>query len=162
MDPFEGARRFLARRRFAVVGVSRDPRQFSRALLRELLARGYDAVPVNPAAAGAELEGRACAGALSAVRPPVEAALLVVPASAAAAAAREAIAAGVRQLWFHGGSGRLSTPEAIAACRDAGVEVVDQVCPLMVLPEAGWFHRMHARFRRRSLARARQPGEPAP
>ena len=47
--PIERARAFLATRRFAVVGVSRNEKDFSRYLLRELLARGYDAVPVNPA-----------------------------------------------------------------------------------------------------------------
>ena len=49
---------FLAHRRFAFVGVSRSPDDFSRHLLRELLNRDYDVVPVNPALA--EVEGRRC------------------------------------------------------------------------------------------------------
>jgi predicted CoA-binding protein len=39
---------FLAQRRIAVVGVSRDPKDFSRGMLRDLRQRGYDAVAVNP------------------------------------------------------------------------------------------------------------------
>jgi len=39
---------FLAQRRIALVGVSRDPRDLSRALFRELRGRGYDVVPVHP------------------------------------------------------------------------------------------------------------------
>ena len=48
---------FLAQKRIAVVGVSHDPKDFSRSLLRTLRERGYDAVAVNP-----ELDvGRWCA-----------------------------------------------------------------------------------------------------
>ena len=47
---------FLSCRRIAVVGVSRDPKDFSRAVFRAFVERGYDAVPVN--AAGGEVEGR--------------------------------------------------------------------------------------------------------
>ena len=39
---------FLSCRRIAVVGVSRDPKDFSRAVFRAFVERGYDAVPVNP------------------------------------------------------------------------------------------------------------------
>ncbi len=42
---------FLALKRVAMVGVSRDPRDFSRMLFREMKKRGYDMVPVNPGAA---------------------------------------------------------------------------------------------------------------
>ena len=42
------ANEFLAQRRIALVGVSRNPRDLSRTLFRELRRRGYDVVPVNP------------------------------------------------------------------------------------------------------------------
>jgi len=41
---------FLNLRRIALIGVSRDPKDFSRVLLRELCERGYDMVLVNPSA----------------------------------------------------------------------------------------------------------------
>lgn len=40
---------FLVLRRIALVGVSRDPKDFSRVLFREMCDKGYDMVPVNPA-----------------------------------------------------------------------------------------------------------------
>ena len=40
--------KFLSNHRIALVGVSRNPQDFSRAVFRELTARGYDVVPVNP------------------------------------------------------------------------------------------------------------------
>ncbi len=61
----EAARAFLASGRIALVGVSRDPREFSRYLFRELLARGIDAVPVSPVLG--EAEGRAAAPSVRAI-----------------------------------------------------------------------------------------------
>src|ERR1035438_4353633 len=44
----EDITKFLACKRVALVGVSRNPHHFSRALMGEFLAKGYDAVPINP------------------------------------------------------------------------------------------------------------------
>jgi predicted CoA-binding protein len=51
MDNLEAARALLARKRLALVGVARDQKDFTRVVQRELVRRGYDVVPVNPAAA---------------------------------------------------------------------------------------------------------------
>jgi predicted CoA-binding protein len=152
MDPTEAARRFLALPRIAVVGVSRDPRDFSRAVLRALLERGLDVVPVNPGAE--ELEGRRAFPRLGAVSPPAQGALLLVPSSQADAVAADAVAAGIRHLWDpRGGGPGAASPQALARCAAAGVEVVTGLCPFMVLPGTGWPHRLHGWVRRRALAR---------
>ncbi len=60
---------FLELKRFAVVGVSRQPQEsFSRAVLKEFLARGFEAVPVNPDAD--EIDGQPCFHRLTDIRPP--------------------------------------------------------------------------------------------
>ena len=41
-------RDFLARRRIAIVGVSHEPKEFSRMVYRAFQDRGYDVVSVNP------------------------------------------------------------------------------------------------------------------
>ena len=75
MSSLPEIRQFLDRRRFAMVGVSRDPKDFSRSLFREFRQRGYDVVPVNPGVA--EVDGVACAARLQDVAPRVDAALLM-------------------------------------------------------------------------------------
>lgn len=133
---------FLARRRVAFVGVSRDPQDFSRGVYRELLARGYDLVPVNPALS--EVEGRACYPRVQDVTPPVEAALVMTPPRATDTVVRDCAEAGVRSVWLHrgGGQGAVS-PEAVAFCREHGMEVIPGACPYMFLSGAGAFHRFH-------------------
>jgi len=142
---------FLGRRRLAVVGVSRDDKDFSRAVLRAFTDRGYDAVPVNPA--GGEVEGRTVAKGIRELSPPVEAALLLTPPAATAAVVRECAEAGVRQVWMHRGAGRGAvSDEAVAFCREHGIDVVDGACPFMFLPGTGTGHRVH-RFVLRLLGR---------
>jgi predicted CoA-binding protein len=142
---------FLSDRRLAVVGVSRDGKDFSRAVLRAFLERGYDAVPVHPA--GGEVEGRACARRVGDVRPPVEAALLLTPPAATDEVVRDCAEAGVKRVWMHRGAGRGAvSDDALAFCREHGMEVVDGACPFMFLPGTGFGHGLH-RFALRVMGR---------
>jgi predicted CoA-binding protein len=138
---------FLTCRRIAVVGVSRDPKDFSRAVFRAFVERGYDAVPVN--AAGGEVDGRRSASRVGEVQPPPEAAFLMTPPAATGQVVRECADVGVKRVWMHRGAGQGAvSPEAVALCRERGIEVVDGECPFMFLPHVGWFHGAHRFFRR--------------
>lgn len=41
-----------------------------------------------------------------------------------------------------GGKGAVSQA-ALEFCNENGIRVVPGFCPLMFLPDAGWFHRLH-------------------
>jgi predicted CoA-binding protein len=143
----ESARAFLASRRIAVVGVSRDAKDFSRMVYRELVTRGLDAVPVNPALV--EAEGRRAFARVREVSPAPDAALLLVPSSRAEEVVRDCLSAGVHRIWFHRGGGEgAASDRALALCRENGVEVVEGLCPFMALPGASFPHRMHGALRR--------------
>jgi predicted CoA-binding protein len=149
MNSMDRARELLAHKRIALVGASRNEKDLTRLLLRELARRGYDVVPVNPSAAGAELDGRRACSRLRDVAPPVDGAIFFTAPGQTAGAVEDALAAGVRRLWFHRGTGAGAvSPEALAVCRAAGVEPVTGLCPFMALPDAGWFHRAHGFLRR--------------
>jgi predicted CoA-binding protein len=151
VSTLDEARAFLAARRIAVVGVSRNEKDFSRHVLRALAARGLDVVAVNPALS--EADGRRAFARVGDVTPAPDAALLLVPAARAAEAVRGCLAAGVRRIWFHRGAGAgAASEEALALCRNAGVAVVEGLCPLMALSGAGFPHRVHGLVRR-ALAR---------
>ncbi|HYD41527.1 MAG TPA: CoA-binding protein [Anaeromyxobacter sp.] len=154
MSAIQAAERFLQLRRIAFVGVSRDRADFSRRVYEAFLARGYDVVPVNPAVP--DVDGRPAFASVAEITPPVEGAYFLVPPAVAERAAREALDAGVRQLWFHRGGGPgAASPAALAQCAAAGVTPVTDLCPFMVLPGTGFGHRLHGWFRRRKLAAER-------
>lgn len=150
------AREVLALERIALVGVARAEQDFSRMVLRELLRRGLDVAPVNPALA--EAEGRRCFARVQDVTPPVAGVLVMTPAARSADVVRDCVAAGVRHVWFHRGAGRgAASPEAIALCRANGIEPVTGLCPFMVLPAAGFIHRVHALVRGARKVRIPEP-----
>lgn len=134
--------RFLGHKRLALVGVSRDPKDFSRQLFRDMQARGYDMVPVNPA--GEDVEGKHCFPSVRDVDPPVEGALVMTPAAATAGVVRDCAAAGIHDVWLHrgGGQGAVSN-EAVEYCTSHSMEVVAGFCPYMFLPNTAFFHRAH-------------------
>lgn len=133
---------FLALHRLVVVGVSRNPRDFTRVLFRDLLARGYDAVPVNPGAA--EIEGCRCYASLLDVAPPAEGALLLTTPLITEQAVRDCALAGIRRVWMYraAGHGAVSA-EASAFCSRNGIRLVEGECPFMFLPQSAWIHRAH-------------------
>lgn len=133
--------------RIALVGVSRSEQDFSRMVLRALVARGHDVVPVNPALG--EVEGRRCFARVQDIQPPVLGALLLTPRPRTADAVRDCLAAGVRRVWMHRGGGPgAATPEAVALCRASGIEPITELCPFMALDDAGWLHKLHRLLRR--------------
>src|SRR5690348_6389628 len=94
---------FFSNRRIALVGVSRNARDFTRVLFREFLNRGYDAVPVHPGVA--EIDGRPCFARIHYIRPPVGAALLLTTPQVTGEVVRDCAAAGVTRVWMYRGAG---------------------------------------------------------
>jgi len=133
---------FLAHHRIAVVGVSRDPKHFSRYVFDELCTRGYDAVPVNPQAQ--DLAGHPCFASVPMIKPPVEAALLMTPPGETEKVVQDCANAGIREVWMHQGAGQGSVSQAaIAFCREHGMKVVEGHCPFMFLSHTQFVHRAH-------------------
>lgn len=140
---------FLALRRLAVVGVSRDPKHFSYVLWQELRQRRYEAIPVNPNAR--ELDGQRCYARVQEIQPPVEGALVLTPSGATAQVVRDCVEAGVGHVWMHRGAGGgpgAVDPAAVALCGEHGIELVAGQCPFMFLPGTPFFHGVHRFFRK--------------
>jgi predicted CoA-binding protein len=138
---------FLAHKRFAMVGISREAKDFSVSLFEELCRRGYDVVPVNPNTPN--VLGKSCYARVQDIHPPVEAALLMTSPAHTEAVVADCAAAGIRKIWMYraAGSGAVSE-KAVEFCREHGMEVIPGECPFMFLPQAGGVHRLHGFFRR--------------
>jgi hypothetical protein len=135
---------FLAQKRIAVVGVSRNPRDFTRMMFNEFVRRGYDALPVNPNAG--EIDGRKSFAHVGQIEPKADAALIMTPAGKSEAVARECAEAGIERIWFYRATGHGAVNErAVDLCESRGMSVVNGRCPFMFFPNAG-FHGLHAFF----------------
>ena len=136
---------FLAQKRIAIVGLSRDEKHFSVMLFAEFRKRGYDVVPVNPNAQ--EILGHHCFAHLREIHPPVEAVLLMTSPTVTEAAVRECAEAGVKRVWLYragsiGDAVGAVSEKAVEFCRDNGIDVVPGACPFMFFPNNG-LHKVH-------------------
>ncbi len=138
---------FLAQKRIAMIGVSREPGSFSVILFQELLRCGYDVVPVNPHTPN--VLGHPCFARVQDVTPPVKAALLITSPEITETVVADCAQAGIRLVWMHRGVGAGAvSPRAITFCRTQGIDLIAGQCPFMFLPASGGVHRIHGFFRR--------------
>ena len=143
----ETIKEFLAQKRIAIIGSSRNPKDFSASLFSKLERRGYDIVPVNPKAS--EVMGRPCFARVQDIQPPVDGALLMTPPEVTDAVITDCAAAGIRRVWMYraGGKGAVSE-KAIAFSEERGIQVVPGQCPFMFLPGSGGVHTFHGFLRK--------------
>ena len=143
----ERIKAFLNQKRFAIVGVSQNPKDFSRAVFREFRDRGYDPVPVHPAAA--EIEGRPCFPRVQEIQPPVDGVLLMTSPAVTDTVVHDCAEAGIKQVWMYRAAGRGAvTADAVQFCESNGMSVIRGECPFMFLPGGAWFHRLHGLVRK--------------
>jgi predicted CoA-binding protein len=138
----EDVRDFLAQQRIAMVGVSRNPKDFSRLLFNDLSKRGYDMVPVNPATK--TIDDRMCFSRVQDIHPAPEAVLVMTASSETAKVVQDCAVAGIKRMWMYraGGQGAINQ-EAVAFCHENGIRLVEGHCPYMFLSKAGFVHRLH-------------------
>jgi uncharacterized protein len=133
---------FLALKRIAVIGVSRNENAFSRNLYRAMRKRGYDLVPVNPNVE--EIEGDRCYPRLQDVAPAVDGVLLMTKPGLTERAVMDCDAAGVKHVWMYRATGQGAVSKnAVSFCKSRKIDVVAGECPFMFLKDTEWFHRAH-------------------
>jgi predicted CoA-binding protein len=123
-------------RRIAVVGASDKPWRPSHGVFGFLLARGYDATPVNPLIAGRAIHGRTVVARLEDAAP-LEMVDIFRASANAGAAVDEAIRLGARTVWMQLG---VVDEAAAVRARAAGITVVMDRCPVIEVRRLGLPH----------------------
>jgi uncharacterized protein len=137
----QAASDFLANKRIAVTGVSRNPQGHgANVVYQRLRDRGYQVFAVNPNAE--KVEGDPAYPDLKSIPDGVDAVVIGTRPEWASPTMRECVDLGIRSVWMHRlyGEGSVSA-EATAYGRENGVTVIDGGCPLMFGPTADGAHR---------------------
>lgn len=135
-------RGFLSTHRIAMVGVSRDPNDFSRKLFKDLGKRGYEVIPVNLNAG--MIDEQPCYPRVSSIDGQLDAVLILTPADQTSQVCEDCIAARVPRVWMYCAIGHGAVdPVAAERCRKAGIDVIEGYCPYMFLEDTPWIHRIH-------------------
>ncbi|HEX6206810.1 MAG TPA: CoA-binding protein [Actinomycetota bacterium] len=138
----DAASEFLAKRKIAVTGVSRDPKAHgSNVVYQRLRDRGYVVFAVNPNAQ--EVEGDRCYPDLGSIPGGVDAVVIGTRPDRAEATVRECAELGIKHVWMHRSFGKGSVSEgATEYARDEGIEVIDGGCPCMFEPTSDPGHKL--------------------
>jgi uncharacterized protein len=138
----EAASEFLANKRVAVTGVSRQPKNHgSNIVYQRLRERGYEVFAVNPNAD--EVEGDPCYHELRSIPDGVDAVVIATRPELAEATMRECADLGIKHVWMHRGPGGGSVSETAADYgRQRGIAVIDGGCPCMFDPTADRGHKV--------------------
>jgi predicted CoA-binding protein len=138
----EAAAEFLAKKRVAVTGVSREPRTHGgNVVYQRLRQRGYAVFPVNPNAD--QVEGQRCFPDLKSIPGGVDAVVIATRPEVAESAMRECADLGIKHVWMHRAFGGGSSSERAAVWgREHGIRVIEGGCPLMFDPTADPGHKI--------------------
>jgi len=137
----EAAADFLAQRRIAVAGVSRQAAGHGgNYVYKTLKKRGYQVFAVNPNAD--TVEGDPCYRTLADIPGGVDGVVIATNPSATGAVVEECGRLGIRRVWMHRSFGGGSVDDAATkAGRDAGLTVIAGACPLMYGDKADFGHK---------------------
>jgi predicted CoA-binding protein len=138
----EAAAEFLAKKRVAVTGVSRTPKDHgSNTVYQRLRERGYAVFAVNPNAN--EVEGDPCYKDLRSIPGGVDAVVIGTRPELAEDTMHQCAELGINHVWMHRGPGTGSVSAAATDYgRRHGMTVIDGGCPLMFGPTADVGHKL--------------------
>ncbi len=134
---------FLAQKRIAVAGVSRDNSHHpvGNLIYNRLKKTGHDVFAVNPAMA--TFEGAPCYPTVQAIPGGVDGVVIITRPDATDEIVRDCGAAGVHRVWMHQSVAKGSSVSAAAVeyCTQHGMTVIAGACPMMFGPGADLGHR---------------------
>lgn len=127
---------FLAQKRIAVAGVSRDntSHQAASLIYRRLKKTGHKVFALNPNMQA--FEGDRCYPDLPSIPGGVDGVVIVTKPEVTSQIVRDCGKTGVSRVWMHQSLGRGSSvsQEAIEYCRHQNISVIAGACPMMYGP----------------------------
>lgn len=133
---------FLAQKRIAVAGVSRDNRHHpaGNLIYRRLKKTGHNVFAVNPQMQ--RFEGEPCYPDVQSIPGGVDGVVIITRPETTDRIVRDCRAAGVRRVWMHRSMAKGSSvsPAAVEFCRQHDITVIAGACPMMFGPGVDFGH----------------------
>jgi len=124
---------FLAQKRIAVAGVSRDDSEHpaGNLIYRRLKSTGHDVFPVNPHMQ--TFEGDRCYPDVRSIPGGVDGVVIVTRPEVTQRIVHDCSDAHVPRVWMHQSLGKATSvsPEAVEYCRQHDISVIAGACPMM-------------------------------
>ncbi len=134
---------FLATKQFALAGTSRNPKAFSRSVMKDLSAIGYEIIPINPHTE--EIDGRNCYKSVADLPQEINRLLIMTNKSETDRILEEAIQKGIKYIWVQQTSDTNKTLE-IAKTNNFDNIVTKQCIFMFANPTS--IHKFHRFFKK--------------
>jgi len=129
---------FLSQKKLAVIGVSRNTKQFANSAYRLLKDRGYTVYAINPYLE--RIEKERCYPNIKSLPEQVGGVLVMLPPEKTMQVLPEIIDVGIKHIWLQQ---QTESPQAIQFCKDRNINVVYGECIMMFAEPLGFPHRFH-------------------
>ena len=132
--------RFMACKKFALAGVSRNKHKFGNTIYKELKNKNFDIVPVSPNMES--FEGEKCYRSIGDLPSDVEALIIVTKPEISLSLLKEAANKGIINIFLQQGA---HNKEIIEYAASNGVNLICKHCILMFANPSG-IHKFHERI----------------
>lgn len=129
---------FLAPRKMAIAGASRNPKKFGGSVFQELREKGFELYPINPNAE--EIQGVKCYKSVNDLPADVEHLLILTPKYETELVAHAAVKKGIKMIWIQQQS---ETAVAVKTIEDAGIPIIYKKCIMMFADPVKSVHGFH-------------------
>jgi uncharacterized protein len=129
---------FLQPKRFAIAGVSRNPKKFGRMVYNDLRKFGYTLYPVNPNLQ--EIEGEKVYPTVGELPDDVKHLFIATARKDTDAVLQQAIQKGITHVWIQQMS---ETPESMKIAAESNVQMITKKCIYMFTDPVKGVHKFH-------------------
>ena len=129
---------FLEKKTIAMAGVSRNPNKFGYQVFKELRAKGYEIIPINPNADS--IDEVQCYADVGDIPGEVESLLIMTPKDKTDKILRDAIKRGIKHIWVQQMS---ETEETLKVAEEFQQEIIHRKCIFMFAEPVAGAHKFH-------------------
>lgn len=129
---------FLATKKVAIAGVSRDPKKFGHTIFKEMREKGFEVIPVNPNSG--DIEGVTCYPSVAALPGDITRLIVLTRKPQTLEVLKEARQKGIGHVWIQQMS---ETKEALDFAHDNFESVIAGQCIMMFANPVMSVHKFH-------------------
>ncbi|MDX9697083.1 MAG: CoA-binding protein [Bacteroidales bacterium] len=138
MTKKESIQQFLAPKRIAIAGVSRNNKKFGYVIFNELRQKGFEICPINPTTE--TIDGITCYKSVSEIPANYEKLFIVTPKNETDEIIRQAAKKGIKHIWVQQMS---NTSETSKIANEFGIDLINNECIFMFAEPVTSVHKFH-------------------
>lgn len=138
MNKKESIEQFLASKKIAIAGVSRNPKKFGYIVFNELRQKGYDICPINPGVE--EIDGVKSYKSVLDIPDDFKELFIVTPKIETDIVIEQAAQKGINHIWVQQMANSKNTEQV---AKDLNIEIILKECIFMYAEPVKGIHKFH-------------------